>query len=195
MKKFYYPAIIAVLVTGCSSASTTSNVASNTSNAANRTNISNVQINTATKQTVDLPTNQPNIQSQPTVKVENSVNTNKPLVQDSSISRENFEKLKSKGGGDKNAAPIPATKATPNAAPDNSELSSTMNSKGVPIETRVFKNNPVLAKTERTFEDINNPVTKVYLKNGKVLTVPKGAIADPVTATGAEFLRAVGVKP
>ncbi|MCY7376655.1 MAG: hypothetical protein LH472_11905 [Pyrinomonadaceae bacterium] len=187
MKKFFYPAIIAVLLAGCSSVSTPSTIESG---AANKINIANAPINTATNRTADLPTKQANLN------IGNSANANQPIIQDSSISQKNLEIMKSKrGGGDQNAAPIPATNATPNPAPDNSEISSTMNEKGVPIETRAFKNNPILLKTERTFADINNPVTKVYLKNGKVLIVPKGAIADPVTAKGDDFLRAVGVKP
>lgn len=189
MKKLYFTGIIAVLITGCSSSATVSKVESN---AANKIVVSNLQSNASNKQTVDLPVNQPN---QSNSIVGNTTNANKSGVQDSSISLENLERLKSKGGGDKNAAPIPVVKASPNPAPDNSEISSTMNSKGVPIETRIFKNNPMLLKTEKTFEDAANPVTKVYLKNGKVLIVPKGAIAKPETATGDEILRAVGVKP
>ncbi len=189
MKKIYLTAIVAVSITGCSSSATVSNVESN---AANKIVVYNLQSNASNKQAADLPVNQPN---QSNAVAGNTTNANKSGVQDSSISLENLERLKSKGGGDKNAAPIAAVKASPNPAPDNSEISSTMNSKGVPIETRVFKNNPMLLKVEKTFEDPVNPLTKAYLKNGKVLIVPKGALAKPETATGDEILRAVGAKP
>ncbi len=137
----------------------------------------------------------PSAVNQTNINAANAPDANQTLTEVSSVSRRNVERLKSKGGGDTNAAPIPSIKATPNPAPDNSELSSTMNAQGVPIETRVFRNNPTLSKIERTFADIENPITKVYLKNGKVLTMPKGAVEKPESATAAEILRAVGVKP
>ena len=193
MKKFYLPALIAVFITGCSSASTVSNVETNAAKSS-VPNAANAPSNAATNQTVVSPSNsQPNLP--PPNTAANPTNSNLPLIQSSAVSRENLERLKSKGFGNKNAPPIPSVKATPNTAPDNSEISSTMNAKGIPVETRTFKNNPTLLKLEKTFEDLSHPITKVYLKNGKVLTVPKDAIADPENATGDEILRAVGVKP
>lgn len=195
MKRFFYPAIIAIFIAGCGSDVTVSNVATNT---ASKNSVSNLQVNTA----VALPSDQTNPIPPPTTINQSNVNAgnmpdaNHILTEVSSVSRKNLDRLKSKGGsGDTNPAPIPAVAATPNAAPDNSELSSTMNAQGTPIETRVFKSNPTLAKIERTFADLENPVTKVYLKNGKVLTMPKGAVEKPETATADEILRAVGVKP
>ncbi len=190
MSKFYYPAIIAFFITACASSPPASNVELS---AANKTANANASTSPTIKPTADLPTDQANTNS--AVNAQNSINSNQPRLRDTSVSLENMERLRSKGGGDRNAAPIPATKPTPFAAPDNSEIAVTMNRRGVPIETRIFKNNPRLAKVERTFEDGSNPVTKVYLKNGKVLMVPKGAISNSATATAAEYLRAVGVEP
>ncbi len=77
------------------------------------------------------------------------------------------------------------------AAPDNSEVSSGMNAKGQPVETRFFINHPLLVKVERI--DISNRNAKVYLKNGKVLPLPEDKAGAFLTATAAEILAAVGI--
>lgn len=185
MKKFFYPAVFFVLTAGCSSSPTVvENKNSNIVNtSANRT-IS------ATNQAVSPSVNQTNSSA------ENTINANKIVVEDlGAVSRRNLERLKSKGGGNANVAPIAASSPPPNAAPDNSEISSTMNEKGVPIETRVFKNHPVLAKMEKSFADVEKPVIKVYLKNGKVLIAPNEKISNTATVSADDILRAVGVKP
>lgn len=182
MKKIFYTAIVLIFVANCSSPA---NVESNVSN---KNSIVIVPTNAATNRTIAPPSDQT------AGNVANSTDAKKVTVEDlGSVSRRNVERVRSKGKGDANAPPIPATAATPNPAADNSEISSTMNSKGVPIETRVFKNHPVLAKIERTFEVLDKPVMKVYLKNGKVLTAPPNAIANPLTATADEILRAAVV--
>ena len=77
------------------------------------------------------------------------------------------------------------------AAPDNSEVTSEMNDKGQPLETRTFKKHRVLAKIERI--DLDNRNIKVYLKNGKVVNLPEGKIEDFLTAPANDILKAVGV--
>jgi len=65
-----------------------------------------------------------------------------------------------------------------------------MNDKGEPLETRIFKKHPVLAKIERT--DLNNRNVKVYLKNGKVVNLPEGRVENFLTAPAENILKAVG---
>ena len=203
MRKFYLPAMFLMFAAGCSTSSPT--VETNDSNKS-ATTVSKATP-AAANQAVPLPNqvNQPNPATdqaipppadKTTVNADNASNANKVEVENlGAISRRNLDRLRSKSNT--NAAPpmpMPATKATPNTAPDNSEITSTMNEKGIPIETRVFKNNQVLAKIEKSFADINNPVIKVYLKNGKVLTAPNGKISNTETAPASEILQAVGVK-
>ncbi len=189
MKKLFYPAIIAVFAASCASSNVEPNVSS-------KTEISN----SAKPNAVNLPTNSvfnsvaPPI-TQANSSPENSTELNKTIIDSSSVSRRNLERLRSKGNPAANAAPMPSNKPEPYIAPDKSEISTMMNEKGVPVETRIFRNHPILAKTEKTFADVENPVLKVYLKNGKVLTVPKGAIKDQLKASADEFLKAVGVNP
>lgn len=185
--------MFAIFIAGCSSASENSNGGTNTVNKNN----ANAVVNTAATVSSSNQSNPlPPPVNQPNANAANKPDANQSLTDASSVSRRNLDILKAKGkSGDKNAAPIPATAATPHQAPDNSELSSTMNEKGVFIETRVFKNHPTLAKVEKSFTDMNNPAIKVYLKNGKVLTMPKGAIEKTESAAASEILRAVGVEP
>lgn len=79
-------------------------------------------------------------------------------------------------------------------APDNSEIITTLADK--PIQTRVFKNHPQLAKVEVT-QDIaaKTKTTKVFLRNGQVKDLPEGRVSDPLTAPAAEILAAVGNVP
>ena len=197
MKKFLLNAVLtAVLLSGCTSVADES---------ANR----NARANEAVKTAMNPPNqtlNAPNISTNTALNAappppENTNSERQPeanlsLIDGSEISRRSLQRMRSKGGANTaNVAPIAAVTPTPFAAPDDSALTSTMNAQGVPIETRVFRRHPQLLKLEKTFADISNPVTKVYLKNGKVLTAPKDSIANPETATAAEILRAVGVQP
>jgi len=177
VKEFFYLAVISTLIAGCSPAA---NV---------EISNSNVQLNTVTNKPIVSAVNQPN------TNVEIAPNTNAVVIQNSLISKNTMQELRSKKGrGNINVAPMgPSVSAVSVPAPDNSEVSSQMNKQGVPVETRTFKNHPVLVKVERTFTDITKPVMKIYLKNGKVVNVPQGKIADPLTASADEILKAVGV--
>jgi hypothetical protein len=88
----------------------------------------------------------------------------------------------------------PISPATP--ASDNSEISSVLGEKGT-IETRVFKNNPTLAKIERISNGAQDQRAKikVFLKNGKVFELPAEKIGDFVNAPAQQILRAVGIEP
>lgn len=185
MKRFIYPAVFLTFAAGCSTP--TAVVENNNSNSGSTAISRTIP---AANQAIPPPANQTNSSA------ENSINANKIVIEDlGAISRRNLERLKSKGGGDMNAAPIAAVTPAPSVAPDNSEVSSTMNEKGVPIETRVFKNHPILAKMEKSFADIEKPLIKVYLKNGKILIAPNDKISNTATVPADEILRLVGVKP
>ncbi len=70
-----------------------------------------------------------------------------------------------------------------------------MNKQGQPIETRTFKSNPLLAKVERIYTTLDNPTVRVYLKDGKVINLPKGKIDNIFSASAQEILNAVGTAP
>lgn len=182
MKKFFYLAIVAIFLANCSSPPT---VEKKTNSAARNTN-SESSDNSSLAQT-----NQPNTNAEV-----RPPQTNVAQILSPAVSKQNADISEKKRAisGDKNPEPIAAIPLT-TAAPDNSEISGTMNSQGVPIETRTFKNNPLLSKVEKIYTDANNPNTKVYLKNGKVINLPPGKIGNASTASASEILVAVGAIP
>jgi len=174
--KFFYFLIISIFSVSCSSSSTVeTNVKLKNSGIA------------AVSQTNTNAVNQTN------TNVEVQADTNSYPIQNMAVSKQNVRNWSAKRGGTSDAAPI---EATPMAypAPDNSEISSTMNN-NVPTEIRTFKNNPMLVKTEKIFVDLKNPQIKVYLKNGKVVNVPPGKISNSATASANEILSAAGIAP
>lgn len=54
-------------------------------------------------------------------------------------------------------------------AADNSTYAAEMNESGKPVETRTFKNHPILLKVEKITMSPRDYVFKVYLKDGKVI--------------------------
>jgi hypothetical protein len=91
----------------------------------------------------------------------------------------------------------PPTNAKPMTfpAPDNSEYSSTMNSSGQAIETRVFRNNPVINKVERIWKGVDEKTVNIYLKSGKVVKVTGDKWPDIKSQPVESFYEAAGVKP
>jgi len=153
------------------------------------TNVRTAENNAVGNKSMAATTNQPN------TNVAAETNADKFVLGDSSVSKKNADKLRSKNAVGKETTPIGGKiGVVSNAAPDDSEIFSQMNEKGEPFETRVFKNNSALAKIERVYVTLENPTITVYLKNGKTVNVPNGAIGDPLTASAAEILRAAGVK-
>ncbi len=100
-----------------------------------------------------------------------------------------------KGKGVKVAPIDPNAARFLSPAPDNSEITTEMNKQGQPIETRTFKSNPLLAKVERIYITLDNPTVSVYLKDGKIINLPNGAIDNILTASAQEILNAVGTAP
>lgn len=80
-------------------------------------------------------------------------------------------------------------------APDDSEYSSSMNSSGQAIETRVFRNDPQIAKVERLWKNVNDKVITIYLKNGKKVNVPGDKLAEIKSVPITTFYDAAGLKP
>ncbi len=178
MRKFLHLAIIAGFAAACSSPA---NV---------QPNVKTVETNVAVNQPIAAATaNQSNIN------VEAEPNYNKVVIGDALVSKKNADKIRGKNAVGKETTPMTGEiGAVSAAAPDDSEIFSQMNEKGQPLETRVFKNNRALAKIERLYVTMENPTLTVYLKNGKTVKVPNGAIANPLTASAAEILQAAGVK-
>ncbi len=82
----------------------------------------------------------------------------------------------------------------PRSAPDNSELNTTMRPDGTFAETRTFKDHPQLIKIERVTSG-QKVSLKIYLKNGKVVEVPKEKLPEFQVIAPGTILLAAGVKP
>ncbi len=182
MKKFFYLAIVSIFLLNCSSSPT---VEKNTSLAERNANLN------SPSNSSQAEINQSNTNVEVRQPESNAVQILSPAV--SKQNANSWEKKRGNGSGE-NPEPIAAIPLT-TAAPDNSEISGTMNDRGVPIETRTFKDNPLLAKVEKIYTKANNPNIKVYLKNGKVINLPPGKISNPSTASANEILAAVGAIP
>lgn len=78
-------------------------------------------------------------------------------------------------------------------APDDSVISSGSRGKDF-VETRTFKNHPVLAKVEKIM-DGKTEKYKVYLKNGKVLDAPADKMNNMSALAPANILEAIGMQP
>lgn len=87
---------------------------------------------------------------------------------------------------------LPA-KAPTKTLSDGSEISTFLGEKGA-VETRTFKNNPQLAKLERTTTG-NVVAIKAYLKNGKVVAIDKNKIQNFTNDSPEQILRAAGIEP
>ena len=79
-------------------------------------------------------------------------------------------------------------------APENSTLATTMGKNGAFIETRVFTADPFVAKVEKTSLGPNQ-TAKIFLKNGRVVSVAADKIGAIGTVTLATIRELAGVKP
>lgn len=163
MKRFLYLAIFAVFINGCSS-EPAGNVA--------RTNANVDELN--------HPSQNP------------YPNSNATGLEPQFVSVNNDNKLLVKGANTGKVEPI-APNAKPNAysAPDDSEIVSAMNKQGQMMETRTFRNNPTIAKVERVYIELDKPVVKVYLKDGKTVDITTVKIDNPMKASAADIINAV----
>lgn len=97
-----------------------------------------------------------------------------------------------------NVVVIDTNKAKPTLltrpAPDDSEVSMEMNKAGQPVQTRIFKNHPVLLKVEKIYLGPKETKYTVHLKNGRVLPLEEGKLSDFLIAPPQDILAAVGVK-
>ena len=177
MKRFLSLLVISTFIVGCSSASTVTNTTVNTADPVNNNPVKN---NNPINANVEAVGNFANV----------NVSTNDPFK---NIKGGRFPNPNRKPGGIdmKNVKVVTPT----NPAPDNSVVSTSMNKQGEPVETRTFKNHPVLLKVEKIFVDIKNPNTRGYLKNGKVVELSPGKISDASTSPADEILQAVGGAP
>ncbi|MEO6588195.1 MAG: hypothetical protein ABIP06_02605 [Pyrinomonadaceae bacterium] len=80
-------------------------------------------------------------------------------------------------------------------APDDSTYSAEMNSKGQPVETRIFKSHPVLAKIEKITMSPRDYIYKIYLKNGKVIESKSPDLKDFRVIAPVNILDAINIKP
>jgi hypothetical protein len=185
--RFFNFVIVSIFFISCSSSPTVeTNVKSKSSTV--ETNVKSNNSDIAAVNQVNT-----NAVNQINANVDVRADANSYPIQNMAVSKQNVKNWGAKRAGVTDAAPI---EATPMAypAPDNSEISSTMNN-NVPTEIRTFKNNPMLVKMERIFVDVKNPQIKVYLKNGKVVNVPPGKISNPATVSADEILSAAGIAP
>lgn len=86
-------------------------------------------------------------------------------------------------------------KPTAFPAPDYSEYTTVMNKDGLPVETRVFKENPQIDKIVRSWKSPKEKKISVYLKNGKVVELDGDKFDSINTVPVAAILEAAGVKP
>jgi hypothetical protein len=167
MKQFFCLVILAVFLNGCSTAPSGEN--------AIRTNADISELNN------------PDPNSLP------QTNANNSLSGSLTTFGANNQMSGEKKLANKNAAPLdPNAKPITQPAPDNSEFQSMMNNQGQPVESRVFKNHPALLKVERIYTDLENPVVKIYLKNGKTMNLPADKIGNPMEASAAEIMNTLG---
>lgn len=180
MSKFFYPVVVLILAAGCSSSS---NVATD-SNVVTK-NVKTAETNNVVNKSIAAAVNEP----KPNAEI--PLNANLTVIQNVAVSKDNVRNWDAKGEGAKENTPIAGKiEKAMTAAPDDSEVTSRMNEKGAPVETRVFKKHSVLAKVERT--DLNNQNVKVYLKNGQIRNLPEGKAENFLTASADDILKAVG---
>ena len=70
-----------------------------------------------------------------------------------------------------------------------------MNASGQVFETRVFKENPQLAKVEMLWISPTDKKVKIYLKSGKIVQDSGERIDNLTTVSTSVLLEIAGVKP
>lgn len=101
-----------------------------------------------------------------------------------------LDKLKKARDAANNAPATEPPKPNWQPAPEDSMVSITLTD--VAIETRVFKSHPQLAKVEKIMGGDSKRIL-VYLRNGKVITLPGDKIQFVSSESAANILAAAGV--
>lgn len=87
-------------------------------------------------------------------------------------------------------APVPLP---PRRMPDNSEVSTTMNSEGAFVESRRFLDHPVLERLERITVSPKNVKVRVRLRSGKAVDIVPSKIKNFRFESADTILKAAGV--
>lgn len=179
----FVTAVTAITLTGCWSATTETNSETNaeTANAnltpdANYPETANFDVNVVN----NPPEGTQNVEQKPlmevqTNKVGNHVRTGKPGIDPPGM-KEAEKRQQYKLGN------------------ESSLISNVMNKEGHPVQTRKFGGNPQIDKVEIISIDAKQRKILVYLKNGKTLQMAEGKLADPMTASSYQILKAVDVE-
>ena len=80
------------------------------------------------------------------------------------------------------------------AAPENSEIATTMNRDGAVIETRVFKDHPQIEKVESTWLTPKQRNVRIFLKDGRVVETKTDRIDSLRIAPTGLLLEIAGIK-
>lgn len=91
-----------------------------------------------------------------------------------------------------NAAPVSDVSLQALAAPDDSEITTTLAADGLKTETRTFKSNSRIAKVVVTTRDNNIKAAQVFSLSGDVRDLPQHSVATALEATGDSLADAVG---
>lgn len=188
-----------VCLTACSPAEPESNrIAVNASRQTGSSNVVNGATNNMPASQNDrvnsaaepFPANSTVADSQPAADTSNAPDPGMQIPM-SETKRRKFERFRSSSANVKrNTGPPPPPVAVP--APENSEFSTSLTD--VVTETRTFKNHQRLLKVQK-ISDNKVSTLKVYLRDGKVITIPGSRIANIGQESSANILRAAGVTP
>jgi hypothetical protein len=86
-------------------------------------------------------------------------------------------------------------KPTMTQGPDDSEYNTVMNKEGMPVETRIFRTDPQIARIVRTWQSVKDKKITVYLRNGKTVGLPGDKFENINIVSVNSIREAVGLKP
>ena len=179
VSKFFYFAFFVIFIISCSSSQKVE-----TNIKSGEGNLKAIETNTVINKAIISAVNQSNVTA---ASPDGNV-----TIQNFAITKDNVRNTKDKKGAGSGNTPIaPNVTHAAVASPDNSEIISSMDAKGQPLETRTFKNHPILVKIERT--NLDSRDIKVYLKNGKTVVLPESWADSFLTAPASDILKAVGL--
>jgi hypothetical protein len=77
-------------------------------------------------------------------------------------------------------------------APENSQIATTMNADGQPMQVRVFRTDPRVARVEAIWLGPKEKQFKITLRNGKTVDVKTDKIADLASVSAADLAALAG---